>query len=232
MHTRTYAATGFAALVMMTACSTDAEPPAEQVPATESHADAAQGTETDEVESAAADEAASATEDESASIELPEVEGIELHDEPGGVIAAPNGAMWQHHGTIGLDDLDPTASAAGEVGAAIDCHEQFSETSALWLRQYNDGEGGDYLYDEYGEGAEYGPTCFADPGGSVAGPEYRLIHYICQSANTTSRTLIAPAEGGEAAWTPEYTTEDERACFTFDDGAEVRAYQTEVTDAA
>ena len=98
------------------------------------------------------------------------MEGLTFHDEPSGYIMAPNGAYWQHHGTY---DMDSLTQAQGEVShaagsTAVDCAAQWTATQALWLRQYNDGNGGDYFQDEYDEGPTEGPTCFTfDDGAEV-----------------------------------------------------------------
>lgn len=221
-----------AALLALTACSDDVEPGA-QPPAPTAQDSTATAADTQQgagAEPTAEDEE---EEPEQEAEERPDVEGLTFHDEPAGYIMAPNGAYWQHHGTF---DLDSLAESTGQDSAArgaesVGCESQWAVTEALWLRQYNDSEGGDYFQDEYDVGPLEGPTCFSEPGGTVASPEYRLVHYVCQTANTTSRTLVAPAEGGARVWTPEYTTGDERKCFTFDGGEEVRAYVTEVQPA-
>ncbi|WP_218220330.1 hypothetical protein [Nesterenkonia sp. Act20] len=163
----------------------------------------------------------------------PDVEGISFFDEPQGSIMAPNGAQWRYQGSYDVEALleKSSGSEAGFPAAgAIDCAQDWDSTSALWLRTYNDGNGGDYFDDEYQDGPTAGPTCFGDTGGTVTAPEYRLVNYVCQTANTTARTLFSAAGGGPAVWTPEYTTGDQRECFTFE-GEEVRAFQTDLTEA-
>lgn len=86
----------------------------------------------------------------------------------------------------------------------------------MWLRPSPDGELTDYT-----TGAQAGPTCFHEGADGVSDPDHRLIGTICQTPHTTVRTLIAPAEGGALAWTPETTTGEDWLCLNFDQ--EVRA---------
>ncbi|GAB3842672.1 hypothetical protein [Nesterenkonia populi] len=167
--------------------------------------------------------------------DLPSADGITLYEHPSQSIMAPNGEGWTVDGSIDPDTLqeaDQPPNALDLSSAETNCEENWPTTQALWLRAHGDGgttEGPqDYFYDNYDDGPTEGPLCFNEPGGAPANPEYRLVHYICQSSNTTSRTLVSTTEGDSFAWTPEYTTDERRACFHFG-GEEVRAYAVEAT---
>lgn len=162
-----------------------------------------------------------------------DVDGLNAADGGGGRMneaPLPNGTFRSIEGVYEVDALlenTATEIEAPDV-ANLDCASNWDSVQLQWLRAW--AEQPDLgLAEDYHYGATAGPTCFADPGGAVTGPDHRLVHYVCQSANTTARTLFSRAGGGPMAWTPEFTTEDESVCFSFDD--EVRAYQAEVSSA-
>lgn len=165
--------------------------------------------------------------------------GERHHDivlEPGegevrGWAVAPNAESWPVTAAYDVEEIlagSADVEDPAEAAAPLDCAEGWEETRNVWLRDLNPSELGD---EDYQDGPTAGPTCLSENGGSVSKPDYRLVHYVCQSANITARTLIGDTEGETRAWTPEYTTGDERQCFSFD-GHEVRAYATESRPAA
>lgn len=148
-------------------------------------------------------------------------EALVMFDEPQpDVVPAPNGEMWDLHGSFDMDVMRDHFDATVHM-TTVDVHCE--NTSYYWLRE-----------DNYSQGPTAGPTCFGDDGGSVGNPNGRLIHFVCQEPNTTARTLIVPtvpAEGSNetyAVFTPEYTTGNERECFEFS-GEEVLADQTVIS---
>lgn len=146
---------------------------------------------------------------------------------------APNGELWEIRNSADLDELIIRGSAVeypGQLAPPIDCEAEWSEVAVFWARDYADADHdmptGLLEYGHDGIRAE-GPTCFAgEEAGGLEG-DYRLIHSVCQAPGTTTSTLVAPANGGEKIWTPEFSA-DERECITFRE--EVRAYATELID--
>ncbi len=151
----------------------------------------------------------------------------------GGWASAPNGEQWPVYGEFHLDELlagteSATATAPPEIAGAR-CEGSWESSSAVWLRDRpseDNPDGADL--NVYHQGPTDGPMCFTEPGGGVAEPEYRLVHYVCHSAGTTARFLVSDAGGGPAVWTPEHTAENDRPCFHFG-GDEVRAHQVELS---
>ncbi|WP_300345519.1 hypothetical protein [Nesterenkonia sp.] len=146
-------------------------------------------------------------------------EALVIFDDPvPDVVPAPNGEMWDLHGSFDMDIL------RGYFDATV--HMEAGETSCeealyYWLRE-----------DGYGTREEAGPTCFGEGGGRVPSEELRRIHYVCQAPNTTAQTLVMPTSKGNepvaSVFTPEHTTGDHWECFDFN-GETVEADQTVVS---